>query len=103
MGEASSAAHLSYLGDAQIKSNVNIGAGTITANYNSFTGEKSTTIICQGASTGANSVLVAPITIHEGASVAAGSVVTQDIPAQMLGIARPRQEIKGLPTAKKVS
>jgi bifunctional UDP-N-acetylglucosamine pyrophosphorylase/glucosamine-1-phosphate N-acetyltransferase len=103
MGEASSAAHLSYLGDAQIKSNVNIGAGTITANYNSFTGEKSTTVICQGASTGANSVLVAPITIHEGASVAAGSVVTQDIPAQMLGIARPRQEIRGLPVAKKVS
>lgn len=100
IGEASSAAHLSYLGDAQIKSNVNIGAGTITANYNSFTGEKSSTVICQGASTGANSVLVAPITISEGASVAAGSVITQDVPAKMLGIARPRQEIKSLPVKK---
>jgi len=103
IGEASAAAHLSYLGDAQIKSNVNIGAGTITANFNSFTGEKSETVICQGASTGANSVLVAPITINEGASVAAGSVLTQDVPAGMLGIARPRQEIKSLPVKDKLS
>lgn len=100
IGDGSAAAHLSYIGDAEIKSNVNIGAGTITANFNAFTGEKSQTVICNNASTGANSVLVAPVTVEEGASVAAGSVVTKDIPEKMLGIARPRQEIKRLPGAR---
>ncbi|MCH2226485.1 MAG: bifunctional UDP-N-acetylglucosamine diphosphorylase/glucosamine-1-phosphate N-acetyltransferase GlmU [Candidatus Caenarcaniphilales bacterium] len=100
LGDGTAAAHLSYLGDADIKSNVNVGAGTITANFNSFTGEKSETVICSGASTGANSVLIAPITVNESASVAAGSVVTKDVPENMLGIARPRQEIKRLPGAK---
>ena len=100
IGDTSAAAHLSYLGDAEIKSRVNIGAGTITANFNSFTGEKSQTVICNHASTGANSVLVAPVTVEEGASVAAGSVITKNVPERMLGIARPHQETKHLPGSK---
>ncbi len=94
------ASHLSYLGDSQIKSNVNIGAGTITANYDSRTGEKHQTIIRAGASTGANSVLVAPIELGENSMVAAGSVITDDVPAHSLAIARPRQELKSMMNSK---
>ncbi len=96
IGDGTAAAHLSYLGDSQIKSNVNIGAGTITANYNSRTGEKNQTVIKKGASTGSNSVLVAPVEIGEGSMVAAGTVVTNDVPDHSLAIARPKQEIKEL-------
>ncbi|OGI08885.1 MAG: hypothetical protein A3I68_02075 [Candidatus Melainabacteria bacterium RIFCSPLOWO2_02_FULL_35_15] len=87
-------AHLSYIGDAKIGKGVNIGAGTITANYNSVTEKKSTTIIKDGASTGSNSVLVAPVTIGEDALIAAGSVVTKNVPNKALAITRPKQEIK---------
>lgn len=87
-------AHLSYIGDATIGKAVNIGAGTITANYNSTTGKKSKTIIKDRASTGSNSVLVAPITIGEDALIAAGSVVTKNVPAKALAITRPKQENK---------
>jgi len=90
------ASHLSYLGDSKIKSHVNIGAGTVTANYDSRTGEKHQTIIRSRASTGANSVLVAPIELGENAMVAAGSVITDDVPADSLAIARPRQETKSM-------
>jgi bifunctional UDP-N-acetylglucosamine pyrophosphorylase/glucosamine-1-phosphate N-acetyltransferase len=86
--------HLSYVGDADLGSNVNIGAGTITANYDHMTGAKSRTIIKDGASTGSNSVLVAPITVAEEASVAAGTVATKDVPAGALAVARVRQENK---------
>lgn len=85
------ASHLSYIGDASLGSGVNIGAGTITANYNHLTKIKSKTIICDGASTGSNSVLVAPIKVGEGAMVAAGSVATHEVPDGSLAIARPRQ------------
>ena len=94
IGNNTQIAHLSYIGDAKIGKNVNIGAGTITANYNSVTGKKSTTIIKDGASTGSNSVLVAPVTISENAMVAAGSVVTKNVPAKALAITRPKQENK---------
>lgn len=81
--------HLSYVGDAQVGSKVNIGAGTITCNYD---GEKKwTTIIADGAFIGSNSNLVAPVSIHEGAYIAAGSTITSDVPADALGIARGRQ------------
>ncbi len=80
--------HLSYIGDAKIGSRVNIGAGTITANYNPITKVKSKTIIKDGANTGSNSVLVAPVTINEMASIAAGSVITKDVEEYSLAVAR---------------
>lgn len=86
--------HLSYVGDADIGSGVNVGAGTITANYDHLTGKKSRTVIKDGASTGSNSVLVAPITVAEEAVVAAGTVATKDVPAGALAVARARQENK---------
>ena len=94
IGENAQIAHLSYIGDAKLGKSVNIGAGTITANYNSTTGKKSKTIIKDKASTGSNSVLVAPVTIGENAIVAAGSVVTKNVPANALAITRPKQENK---------
>lgn len=80
--------HLSYIGDAELGSKVNIGAGTITANYNPITKVKSKTIIKDGANTGSNSVIVAPVTINEMASVAAGSIITKDIEAYSLAVTR---------------
>ena len=94
IGENTQIAHLSYIGDAKFGKNVNIGAGTITANYNSVTGKKSKTIIKDKASTGSNSVLVAPVTVGENAMVAAGSVVTKNVPANALAITRTKQENK---------
>lgn len=80
--------HLSYIGDAELGSRVNIGAGTITANYNPITKVKSKTIIKDGANTGSNSVIVAPVTIEEMASVGAGSVITKNVEAYSLAITR---------------
>lgn len=94
IGNNAQIAHLSYIGDAKIGSKVNIGAGTITANYNSITGKKSKTVIKDKASTGSNSVLVAPVIIGEGAIIAAGSVVTKNVPQNALAITRPKQENK---------
>ena len=82
------ACHLSYLGDSEIGSGVNIGAGTITANYNPLTKVKSKTIIHNEVKIGSNSVLVAPVEIQEGANVAALSVITKNIPAWALAITR---------------
>ena len=89
---SSKAAHLSYLGDATVEENVNIGAGTITANYDGK--EKHSTHIQQGAFIGSDSVLIAPINIGKDAVVAAGSTLTEDVPAKGLGIARSRQTNK---------
>lgn len=94
IGNGTQVAHLSYIGDADLGRNVNVGAGTITANYNSVTGKKNRTSIKNGASTGSNSVLVAPVTIGENAIIAAGSVITKNVPAKALGIARGKQENK---------
>ena len=94
IGNNTQIAHLSYIGDSKIGKDVNIGAGTITANYNSATGKKSKTIIKDGASTGSNSVLVAPVTISEDAVIAAGSVITKNVPKKALAITRPKQENK---------
>lgn len=82
------ACHLTYIGDSEIGSGVNIGAGTITANYNHFTKTKSKTVIKDGASIGSNSVLVAPLEIGNKASVGAGTIATKDIPDNALAIAR---------------
>ena len=82
------ACHLTYLGNSEIGSNVNIGAGTITANYNPLTKVKSKTIIKDNVKIGSNSVLVAPVTIEEGANVGAVGVITKNIPAWALAITR---------------
>lgn len=82
------ACHLSYLGDSEIGSHVNIGAGTITANYNPLTKVKSKTVIKDNVKVGSNSVLVAPIVIEEGANIGALGIITKDIPKWALAITR---------------
>jgi bifunctional UDP-N-acetylglucosamine pyrophosphorylase/glucosamine-1-phosphate N-acetyltransferase len=84
--------HLSYIGDAQIGANVNIGAGTITCNYDGK--YKHQTIIEQDAFIGSNANIVAPVKIGRGALIAAGSTITHDVPQGNLAIARARQELK---------
>jgi bifunctional UDP-N-acetylglucosamine pyrophosphorylase/glucosamine-1-phosphate N-acetyltransferase len=81
--------HLAYLGDATVGEGANVGAGTITCNYDGY--GKYETTIGAGAFIGTNSSLVAPVTIGPGAIVAAGSVVTEDVAADALAIARARQ------------
>lgn len=80
--------HLSYVGDAEVGENVNIGAGTITANYNPLTKVKSKTVIKDNVKIGSNSVLVAPVTIEEGANVGAVGVITKDVPEWSLAVTR---------------
>jgi len=92
LGSETNVAHLSYLGNATVGHQVNIGAGTITANYNGF--QKNPTIIGDRTKTGSNSVLVAPLTLGADVNVAAGSTVTEDVPANALVIARCRQVVK---------
>ncbi len=88
-GRGSKASHLSYIGDAEVGSDVNIGCGSITVNYDGS--KKYLTKIEDGAFIGCNSNLVAPVTVGKGAYVAAGSTITQDVPGEGLGIARARQ------------
>ncbi len=90
LGVGSKANHLSYLGDALIGSGVNIGAGTITCNYDGV--NKSTTTIEDGAFIGSNAALVAPVTIGKGATIGAGSVIGHDAPAGQLTLTRARQQ-----------
>ncbi len=92
LGEKTNVAHLSYLGDATLGDRVNIGAGTITANYDGA--NKHPTHIGSGTKVGSNSVLVAPVALGEDVTVAAGSVVTEDVPKDSLVIARSRQVVK---------
>ena len=92
LGPGAKANHLTYLGDATVGSGANIGAGTITCNYDGFF--KYETKIGHGAFIGSNSALVAPVSIGDGAIVGAGSVVTQDVEANALGLARGKQEVK---------
>lgn len=89
LGAGSKANHLSYLGDSQIGSGVNIGAGTITCNYDGV--NKFTTTIGDAAFIGSNTSLVAPVTVGEGATIGAGSVISGDAPGQKLTLARARQ------------
>jgi bifunctional UDP-N-acetylglucosamine pyrophosphorylase/glucosamine-1-phosphate N-acetyltransferase len=90
IGKGSKVNHLSYIGDAQIGQNANIGAGTITCNYDGV--NKSVTQIGDGAFIGSNSSLVAPVTISKGATVGAGSTITKNVENDQLAIARGKQK-----------
>jgi bifunctional UDP-N-acetylglucosamine pyrophosphorylase/glucosamine-1-phosphate N-acetyltransferase len=89
MGRGAKANHLTYLGDADVGEKVNIGCGTITCNYDGYT--KSKTVIEDGAFIGSDTQLVAPVTVGKGAVVAAGTTVTEDVPAGALALTRPKQ------------
>jgi bifunctional UDP-N-acetylglucosamine pyrophosphorylase/glucosamine-1-phosphate N-acetyltransferase len=101
MGKGSKANHLTYLGDAVIGANVNIGAGAITCNYDGV--HKHLTTIGDGAFVGSDSTLVAPITVGAGSYIAAGSSITEDVPEGALALGRARQVTKSGWVAKKKS
>lgn len=86
------AAHLAYIGDAEVGSNTNVGCGTVFANYNGQI--KQRTVVGKNAFIGANTNLVAPLNIGDGAYIAAGSTVTDDVPTELMCIARSRQVFK---------
>lgn len=88
IGSHTNACHLSYIGDSEFGSNINIGAGTITANFNPLTRVKSKTVLKDNVKIGSNTVLVAPVTVEEGANVGAGSVITKNVPARALALTR---------------
>ena len=90
LGPGAKANHLTYLGDADVGAGANVGAGTITCNYDGF--GKYSTVIGEGAFIGSNSALVAPVTIGAGAIVGAGSVITKDVETDSLAIARGEQK-----------
>jgi bifunctional UDP-N-acetylglucosamine pyrophosphorylase/glucosamine-1-phosphate N-acetyltransferase len=92
LGKGSKANHLTYLGDAEIGAGVNIGAGTITCNYDGV--HKHKTIIDDGVFIGSDSTLVAPVRVGKGAYVAAASCITDDVPADALALGRARQAVK---------
>lgn len=89
VGEGSKVPHLSYIGDADVGAGTNLGAATITANYDGV--RKHRTTIGEGVKTSVDTTLVAPVTVGDGAYTAAGSVITKDVPEGALGVARPRQ------------
>ena len=89
MGEGSKVPHLSYIGDATIGKDVNVGAGLITCNFDGFA--KHPTTIGDGAFVGSDTMLVAPVTVGEGAITAAGSTIARDVPAGALALERSEQ------------
>ena len=92
LGKGSKANHLTYLGDAEIGEGVNVGAGTITCNYDGVNKHK--TVIEEGAFIGSDATLVAPVKIGRGSYVAAASCITEDVPADSLALGRARQTVK---------
>jgi bifunctional UDP-N-acetylglucosamine pyrophosphorylase/glucosamine-1-phosphate N-acetyltransferase len=89
IGAGSKANHLTYLGDAVVGEKVNVGAGTVTCNYDGA--NKSTTVIGDGAFIGSGTMLVAPVQVGPNATIGAGSTVSRDVPADKLTVARARQ------------
>ena len=89
LGKGSKANHLTYLGDAEIGAGVNIGAGTITCNYDGV--HKHKTVIGEGSFIGSNTALVAPVTLGERVLVGAGSVITKDVEDDRLAVSRAKQ------------
>ncbi len=95
IGDRTKVPHLSYIGDAEIGDDTNVGAGAITANFPHRPGQpKGRTRIGSDVRTGVHNAFVAPVEVGDGAWIAAGSVITEDVPSDALGIARPRQENK---------
>ncbi len=92
IGEGSKVSHLTYIGDAELGRDVNIGAGCVTCNYDGF--NKFRTIIEDGVFVGSGTMMVAPITLGKGSLVAAGSTLTNDVPPDALAIARSQQSAK---------
>ena len=92
LGKGAKANHLTYLGDAEIGEGTNIGAGTITCNYDGV--HKHTTKIGKGVFIGSDSTLVAPVTVEDGAYIGAASCITKDVPADALAVGRARQITK---------
>ena len=92
IGKGAKANHLSYIGDAKVGAWSNIGAGTITCNYDGY--GKHVTEIGAGVFVGSNTALVAPVKVGDGANIAAGSVITRDVPADALAITRAEQQVK---------
>ena len=90
IGKGSKISHLSYIGDTAIGTNVNIGAGTITCNYDGYA--KHQTVIKDDVFVGSNTALVAPVILGKGALVAAGSVITKDVPPDALAVGRGEQK-----------
>jgi len=100
LGEDSKASHLSYIGDSEIGARVNIGAGTITCNYDGASKHK--TRIEDDVFIGSDTQLVAPVTIHRGATIGAGSTISRNAPADELTVSRSRQTtVKGWKRPKK--
>lgn len=100
MGEGTKANHLSYLGDAKIGRGVNVGAGTITCNYDGW--RKHRTVLHDGVFIGSDTQLVAPVSVGRGAFVGAGATITKDVPADALGISRAKQQVvKGWASRKR--
>ena len=99
VGEGSKANHLSYLGDSRIGKHVNVGAGTITCNYDGF--RKSQTVIEDGVFIGSDSQLIAPVTIGRGAVVAAGSTITEDVPPDAVSFSRVEQKNRDQAAARR--
>ncbi len=92
LGNGTKANHLAYIGDAEVGGGTNIGAGVITANYDGI--RKSKTRIGSGVFVGSDSILVAPVSVGDGALIGAGSTITQDVPADALAVGRARQTTK---------
>ena len=102
LGKGAKANHLTYLGDAEVGEGSNIGAGTITCNYDGINKHKTT--IGKGAFIGSDSTLVAPVTVGDGAYVGAGSCITRDVPADSLAVSRARQTVnEGWASARRAS
>jgi bifunctional UDP-N-acetylglucosamine pyrophosphorylase/glucosamine-1-phosphate N-acetyltransferase len=102
IGPGTKASHLSYIGDAKIGKNVNVGAGTITCNYDGY--RKHTTVIEDNVFIGSDTQLVAPVKIHKGAFIGAGSTITSDVPSKALAMSRIAQKnIEGWAIKRKMN
>jgi bifunctional UDP-N-acetylglucosamine pyrophosphorylase/glucosamine-1-phosphate N-acetyltransferase len=94
IGEGSKVPHLSYVGDTSIGKDVNVGAATVTVNYDAETKTKSRTVIGDGVKIGSDTMLIAPVRVGKGAVTGAGSVVTKDVPADTVVVGNPARQLR---------